>query len=156
MSLKAHLKIMICVKGNILFHCSVGNDFPHRVGRYKLIKRTKVLYSSAHISQLWRISLITLDASCTVSSQPRASTLNQNSSVNIHDSTSKHKVLITPTWEWPLSICKSFKWKNLPREWYQDLCNALAHSWSFFGEALCLTTTSPLSQSALHYLHVYD
>lgn len=108
----------------------------HSSGRQiRTDKRTKVLYSSAHISQLWRISLITLDASCTVSSQPRASTLNQNSSVNIHDSTSKHKVLITPTWEWPLSICKSFKWRNLPREWYRDLRNALAGSWSFLAKS---------------------
>lgn len=38
MSLKGHLKIMTCVKGNTLFHCSHGNDLSSQVDRQTLIK----------------------------------------------------------------------------------------------------------------------
>lgn len=125
-------------------------------------KRTKVFYSGAHVSHLWRISLVPLDASCTVITA-LGLTLNQNS-VNIHDSMSKHKVLITPTWGWPLSICKSFKWKNFPHRgirtcamfWLTDRVILFGEALSPLRLSLSPSTTSPLSQSALHYLHVYD
>lgn len=61
-------------------------------------KRTKALSRGAHISHLWRISIRPLDASRTMPSKALGPTLNQKSSVNIHDSMSKHKVLISPTW----------------------------------------------------------
>lgn len=155
---------MICVKGNILFYCSLGDDFTHQVGRHKPIKEQKCfLQRCSHLSSV-KILISTTGRLLHYVITALGLTLNQNSSVNIHDRMSKHKVLITPTWGWPLSICKSFKWKNFPRRGIRT-CTMfwLTDRMILFGEALsplCLSlspsTTSPLSQSALHYLHVYD